>query len=1016
MWGGLKASRLPKVCWPVFDPQSAPRVFAVPIGCDFVQAFAAGLQARMAAHPPEALARIEVFVNTQRMARRLKNVLSQNGAVLLPKIRVITDISSHPDLPISLANPTSKLRRQLILAQAVGALLAADETVAPQSAKFDLATSLAGVLDEMQGEGVSFDALAKVDVESHSEHWTRSLKFLEILAQHLERDHPTDPQHRQRVAAEAFATTWAENPPSHPVLAIGSTGSRNETALFLRAVATLPQGAVILPGLDRALTQANWDALTGKHEGDNVAVDNPQSALALFCKGLGVPRSTISDWGQDVPVNPARNALVSLALRPAPFTDQWLDDGPKLIGDLEQAIDGFSLVAADTPQEEALTVALRLRAAADEDQKAVLITPDRTLTRRVTAILERWGILPDDSAGRPLHLTPPGVFLRMIASAMGQRLTPLALVGLLKHPLTDSGPKSSDGEELKDGSSRRFAREYEKAKLRGGAPFVDFQAIKDWADKDTKNPARRVWADWVERCFAPLEAVSQGDLDAFLEAHLSTALALAAGPSGAEEHGLWDKETGVKARSVFTALQREAEVAGVLSVPDYQALFRAILGAETVREARATHPKIAIWGTLEARVESADVVILGGLNDTIWPGAESPDPWLNRAMRSQIGLPPPERLIGLSAHDFQQGCGAKELVISRSLRDGDAPTVASRWVVRILNLLNGLGPEGKNAAKTITRRGQDWIDFARLMDRPETQVAPAVRPSPMPPKSARLDRISVTQVERLIRDPYAVYAAKILGLRQLDPLGREPDALVRGIALHKVVEQFVKAWPTDLPDDAEAAFLRIAEDVLQDEVPWPAMQRIWLARLARIAGWFVKTEAERRKIGSHPVQEVKGVRRIDNLYLDLSAKADRIDQTDAGRLLIYDYKSGSPPTVPQTEFFNKQLQLEAAIAAVGGFEDLAQGDPVLLQYIGLSGAGQDAEGKTLTLETSREDAEAVWREFVALMTWYSAADTGFPSRTRMQQMHFSYEFDHLARKGEWEESDAPVNGPVGADT
>ncbi|MDR6263366.1 double-strand break repair protein AddB [Roseobacter sp. N2S] len=987
----------------MFDPTDKPRVFAIPVGCDFSRNFVTGLQTRLAGFGPEKLGQTEIFVNTQRMARRLKELLIADGALLLPKIRVITNIASHPDLPITLPDPVSKLRRQLTLAQLVGGLLAADGSIAPQSAKFDLAQSLAAVMDEMQGEGVPLSALADISVDDQSGHWQRSLDFLNILAQHWDIETPTDPQDRQRAAALAFAAKWAETPPTHPILAIGSTASRGETALFMRAVAALPQGAVVLPGLDRALTDENWDALTR----ENVSVDNPQSALAGFCKQAGVALADIADWSDHPPANPARNALISLAMRPAPFTDQWLDEGPKLAPDLTDAITGWSLIEAETPKEEAMALALRLREAAEQGKRAVLITPDRTLTRRVTAVLHRWNILPDDSAGRPLHLTPPGIFLRLVANCMGQRLTPLDLIALLKHPLTDSG--------ISAGDSRRFAREYEKKKLRGGAPFVDFDALRDWVDKDTKNPERRLWADWIERCFAPLETMAGGDLADMLALHLHTAESLAAGPSATAEHELWKLETGEKSAQVFKKLQADADAAGPLSVSDYRALFSNVLGGETAREARASHPTIAIWGTLEARVETADVVILGGLNDPIWPGVESPDPWLNRAMRKQIGLPPPERLIGLSAHDFQQGCGARELVLSHSVRDGDAPTVASRWIVRILNLMNGLGDSGKEAVKTLIANGYHWVQLARQMDRPAETLPAAPRPAPVPPADKRLKQLSVTQVERLIRDPYAVYAQKILHLKQLDPLGREPDALIRGIALHKVVEEFVTAYPDTLPEKARSALLRIAEEVLRNEVPWPAMQRIWLARLARIAGWFVEEETKRRKKGGSPKQEIKGLRAIENLDFELVAKADRIDTDAAGNFLIYDYKSGSPPTRPQTEFFNKQLQLEAAIAAVGGFEKIGRGTAVTLEYIGLSGSAQDTVGKTLDLEITPADIDQVWQEFVELVQSYQSDTKGFPARTRMQQMSYAYEFDHLSRKGEWEESDAPVDIPVGGD-
>lgn len=987
----------------MFEATDIPRVFAVPVGCDFSKTFLAGLRSRITT--PEGLARVEIFVNTQRMARRLKELLAQDGAVLLPKIRVITDIAKHPNLPVVLPEPVSKLRRELMLAQAVGQLLNADETVAPQSAKFDLAKSLAGVLDEMQGEGIPISTLKTVDVESHSEHWDRSLRFLNILADHWNNDAPTDPQDRQRAAANAFTAHWAEHPATHPVLAIGSTGSRAETALFMRAVAALPQGAVVLPGLDRAMDAGDWARLTD----DDVSADHPQTALAHFCAGAGIGFNDIQNWTNTPVANEARNKVISLALRPAPFTDQWLDRGPALASEMDQAMNGVTLIEAETPKEEALALALRLRAAAQNDQSAVLITPDRTLTRRVSAVLSRWKILPDDSAGTPLHLTPPGVFLRMVAGAMGGRLTPLSLVSLLKHPLSDSGAQ--------EGSSKLILREYEKSKLRGGAPFVDFDGLREWADQFKEQPERRVWADWVVRCFQPLEDIAAGGLDTFLEVLLATSEALASGPSLAETHELWKEETGREAKKACEQLTGEADAAGPLSVPDFQALFRSVLAAGTVREARASHPKISIWGTLEARVEAADVVILGGLNDTVWPGVENPDPWLNRGMRAQVGLSPPERVIGLSAHDFQQGCGAAELVLSRSVRDGDAPTVASRWMVRLLNLMNGLQDDGKAAVKSIKARGQLWLDYARQMDRAQSDARmPAPRPAPMPPADKRLKQLSVTQVERLIRDPYAIYAAKILELRRLDPLGREPDALIRGIALHKVVETFVETFPDALPDDARGALLNVAEEVLKDEVPWPAMQRVWLARLARIAGWFVEGEAQRRTRASDPKQEKTGSREIADLGFELTAKADRIDRTDDGGLVIYDYKSGSPPSKAQTDFFNKQLQLEAAIAHVGGFSDVPQGEPVALEYIGLSGSAQGAEGKVLALETSGADADAVWQEFGQLVREYADAEKGFPARTRMEQMAYAYEFDHLARKGEWEESDAPVDIAVGRES
>ena len=331
----------------MFEAQISPRVFAVPIGCDYLQTFVNGLLRRFETDPPEALARTEIFVNTRRMARRLHEELISKGAILLPKIRVLSEIASHPDLPVTLPEPIPKLRRQLRLAQLVGGLLATDQSIAPQSAKFDLAQSLAALLDEIQGEGIPLSDLSAIKVDDESGHWQRSLACRNMLAGHWNIGHPTDPQDRQRQAGIAFADMWKNSPPKHPVLAIGSTGSRGETALFLRAVAALPQGAVIVPGLDRQLSQDDWTKISKS------SADNPQSALAAFCQSLELSPDSLEDWDESLPANPARNALLSLALRPAPFTDEWLSEGPKLAPNLAEAMSGVTLIEAETQKEEA---------------------------------------------------------------------------------------------------------------------------------------------------------------------------------------------------------------------------------------------------------------------------------------------------------------------------------------------------------------------------------------------------------------------------------------------------------------------------------------------------------------------------------------------------------------------------------------------------------------------------------------------------------------------------------------
>ncbi|MBV1864419.1 MAG: double-strand break repair protein AddB [Rhodobacteraceae bacterium] len=983
----------------MFDSKAAPRLFAIPVGADFARVFVDGLLKRFEGHPPEALARVEIFVNTRRMERRVHTLLLQQGALLLPRVRLITDISGLPGLPIDLPAPVSGLRRRLLLAQLVKVLLMQQPDLAPQSAVFDLAGSLATLLDEMQGEGVAFELLEEIKTGELSGHWERSLGFLRILASHWDPQLPVDPQDRQRVSALALAGKWVQSPPDHPVVVAGSTGSRGASALFMRAVASLPQGAVVLPGVDTELSPQAW----ADFEDKKVSMDHPQASLFKFCKGLNCNIYDLPSWQDFQQQHVARNRLVSLALRPAPFTDQWLAQGPALIPALAEATGNVSMIIADTQKDEARAVALRLRKAAEEGQAAVLISPDRELTRRVTAALLRWGILPDDSAGRPLHQTPPGILLRLTAGCFGQRLTPLALVSMLKHPLC---ARAKEG-----GDYRLLARNLERTELRGGAPFVDFNRISIWADKSDK-PETRIWAGWLRQMFEPLQGNKTASLSEWLARHRTLAENLASGPETAGSGTLWEREAGKQAVQVFDKLEREADAAADMSAAEYNALFSQVLHEGEVRESITPHPQIAIMGPREAREQGAELVILAGLNEGVWPKLEAPDPWLNRSMRQQIGLPPPERQIGLSAHDFQQAISAPKVVLSRAARVGDAPSVASRWLIRLTNLLNGLGEEGKTALQEMQQRGDELLALAGLLDRPKRPVLRANRPAPCPPVKVRPRRLSVTRIKTLIRDPYAIYASSILGLKRIDPLGKQPDALARGIALHEVLEQFITQTIDNMPPDATSVFLQISAEVLEKEAPWPAERRFWLARLARIADWFVTSERSRREKGRVLVQERKGERRFEELDFLLTAKADRIDLDTSGSLLIYDYKSGAPPSKGVIENFDKQLQLEAAIAEAGGFDGVEVNSVSGLQYIGLGSSPHESVGKVQPIEIEADLAVTVWNELRQLITAYQAPEQGYSARARMQKDQDYSDYDHLSRRGEWEDSDEPVSEQV----
>jgi len=968
----------------LFAPSAGPRVFGLPPGVDFTAALVAGLDARLAGAPPEAAARVEIWVNTRRAQRALVGAFAAGGPRLLPRIRVVTELADDPAAGLPPSVPA--LRRKLELARLTAARAAAEGERAAEAAAFDLADSLGELLDEMQGEGVPPDAFAGVDAGEHAAHWQRSLRFLALIADFAAAAGPVGVQARMRAAADALAARWAVAAPAWPVIVAGSTGSRAPTRALMAAVAQLPQGALVLPGLDADLPAAVWERLAERDPG---AADHPQHGFRRLADALGFVPGAVPPWHPAEPPNRARNALVSLALRPAPVTDQWRAEGGALRPALAAAADGLTWIEAPDEKREALAIALLMREAAEHATRAALVTPDRTLARRVAAELDRWGLIPDDSAGRPLALTPPGVLLRLVAALPGAALTPEALLALLKHPLVASAPGTR-------GPHLRLLARFEVKRLRGGPPRVRWDELAAFADEAGDGAA--AWLGWLRAALEPLAGTGRAPLADHVASHRAVAEALAAGPDGGA-HGLWAKAAGATALALIEGLAAEADAGGIVGPQEYRALFQSLIAARDVpEEAVVAHPGLAIWGTLEARVQAADRVILGGLDEGVWPRLPGADPWLDRELRRQLGLPSPEAQVGLSAHDFQQAAGAREVVLTRATRDAEAPTVASRWLLRLENLLAGLPPEGPEALAAARSRGARWLALADRVAAPDASVPPARRPAPRPPAAAQPAALSVSDVDRLVRDPYAVYARRVLRLSPLDPPGRKADPLTRGNAIHTALDAFVGRTLAGLGPDAEAVFRATVREAFDREAPWPAVNALWTARLMRAARWFLDGEAARRAAGAPAAREVTGGRLLDGTAVTVTARADRIDRTPGG-YAIYDYKSGSSPSRSDAASRYLQLPIEAAIAAAGGFEALDAGPVARLEVIRFG--GKDPE--VIPLDASPEAVAAIWARLARLVGHYLDPAAGFVARLRPSE--YPGDYDHLSRYGEWADGD-----------
>ena len=985
----------------MFDPTESLRVFTVPVGADFAAVLLDGLDMRMAGLDPFARAGVEVRLNTRRAQRVLQDRMARDArfAGMMPRIDGAEALLTQSGLSVAV----DPLRRKVHVARLIAGLIAQEPGLAPRAAVFDLADRLLDLLDTLQAEGVAPERLKGLNLDDVSKHWQISVRFMRLLwtlwPDVLEQTEPgrQDPEVVRIAQVAALEAEWTRSPPDHPLILAGSTGSRPWMRRLMRLVAGLPQGAVILPGYDPDLPAMLWQ----KTDKPSLTPDHPQAGLAQVGHAMGLDMADLPSWAA-AHGSTARGRLVSLALRPAPVTDSWLAEAPARHVEVAEATEGLTLIEAPAEREEAAALACAMRDAVEHGKTVALITPDRDLSRRVASALDRWRLIPDDSAGRPLHLTPPGVLLRMLLNISGTVPAPAALIALLKHPLV-GGAKQSRRLHLRRVIGLQTGRDVL------ATPQTDWDRIAGWAADRQNDDGATAWVAWLAECFAPLSGLTQ-DVDPAL------ALSVLRGVADRLSRGLddddpeiWREETGLAATALLDRLDAAADAMTGLTLTDTMRLVEDELIAAQVRSAAfLPHPGVLILGALEARMTRADITILGGLNEGVWPERPAPDPWLSRKMRDNLGLPMPERDTGLAAHDFQNAINAPQVILSRAARAGGAPTVASRWMIRLTNLIAGLGEEGGAALDAMQARGEVYLDIARAVEAPAAPLPPAPRPMPAPPVAARPRKLPVTGVETLIRDPYATYARYILGLRALDLPGREADDRERGTVLHKVMERFVPVLQGAQGAEALDLFADTATDVLAELVPWPATRALWRARLMRVAPVLVEREIARQVDATPLAREVEGQRTLGAPPFVLTAKADRIDRAHDGTLRIYDYKSGNPPSPDQIRTYALQLPLQAEIARDGGFRNIEPAEVSRLEYIGMG-----ASARIQPVDETDDRTRDAWQRFAELIASYESAARGYPARQQPSHLTYASDYDHLSRLGEWEDGDEAQVQEVG---
>ena len=993
------------------------RVFTIAPDMPFIDSLAIGMIAMSESKICE-LANFTVFLPSKRACFTLREAFSRitsGRPMLLPQLVPIGEIDEV--LPVfghiitNLLPEIPPLRRRLLLTRLI--LGGQGTAILSPAQAIKLSSSLEHLLDEVQTQRLVFETLSTLVPADYASHWQITLDFLIILEkvwpQILAAEKYLDSAVRRDTVIRALLTSWKREPPTGPVIMAGLAHADPVLTDLVTAIATLPAGEersggyIVLPGLDRTLDDKSWDTINETH---------PQAGLKSLVTALHISRRHVPDWltPQQSPFSssarphPDRLRLVTEALRPAEMTDGW----QKMTPLSRNTLCGVNYLECASLDEEARVIALLLRENLEhKGQTAALVTTDRMLARRVAAELERWDILIDDSAGIPLSQTLHGIFLRLTSELSENNFDILSLIEIFKHPLTAATYAPGYCKKIVCLSEKQFLRHISpvqgltglKAALGNSPIHITFYGLLDWLEKTAAN------------FMTLMQQKGEVPLTALVKAHIAFSENLAASTTQSGSERLWEHDTGISAAAFITDLLEAADTFPCLQPRFYPALLDSCMENYTVRPTDGRHPRLSIWGPLEARLQHPDLLILGGLNEGTWPPVPDVDPWMSPSMRVRFGLSPPERRIGLSAHDFVHAFCAPRVVMTRSQRADGVETVPSRWLLRLNAVLRTTGLQ--NITSNVWQDAELWRLWARALNWPQIFIRP-VRPAPRPPLSARPKRLSVTEISTLIRDPYAIYAKRVLRLQPLSPLTNHFEAAHYGILVHKALEMFLKHWSSTIETspsiNPEEALLAVGQQIFTTTITKPGIQAFWWPRFQRVARWITTHERRRRQRGAQIFPEVYGQLMLTiqtshyKKWLQpflLTARADRIELLPGNQLIIIDYKTGLLPSQYEVSIgYEPQLPLEAAMAAAGAFTGIPHGSkPEACLYWHLTGmnaggeerrAGDNTPAMTLAIQ-ALEGLQTLLTTFFCEKTAYEAC---------MHPIRYSY-YQHLARTKEW---------------
>lgn len=911
----------------------------------------------------ERLAEAVLLLPTRRACNLMRLALVaelQGQTALLPRILPLGDLEQelpgllHPGaLPDLIAIPPAmaEWHRLALLMRQVMLFEQRRSGHTSFAHALGLARDLARLQDDCARHNVALtmETLGALEVDaSYAAHWESALAFLSIVTAtwpviEEEEGAITAPARQQQLLA-LLAINWEQAPPPFPVIAIGSTASHPATARLMRAIAGF--GDIILPGLDPAIAPEDWQCIAPGH---------PLFHLKRWLDSMEIGLQQVAVLGE------AANPKASLWLTAMACYDEvpkWRDMPPL------QTAAAPRLIPCAHGEEEARVISLLIREALETPgSRTALVTPDEGLMERVSAHLARYGIAPDRIKHGTLAQTETGSLWRAMLDYIAAPSRMLPLLALLRHPLLSS-------------HWPEWLREAEP-RTRGLVRHAPGQ-LPPLPPELRERPEHRR----AEQLIAGLAGLARRSLTPSQWVGELRVLLSPFAPDGTGGDAVADALDALSA----------ADMLGTINADAFATLLEESFATAWRGDLYDTHPGITMLTPLEARLQQFDRVILANMQDGIWPGLARPSAWLNLAQQATLGLPAPEEQLSLMAHDLLLLGSQHELFLTWPEREGGAPTTRSRYIERLVALMELQGmPEATFCAT-------EYLGWAHAL-----YEAPAFReiapPAPAPIAARRPKAVDASALDRLTTDPYYLYARYVLKLRELDPIDAEPEAKEFGTLTHAALAELTDHWNREDRAATRAEIESMASKVLNPFAARPEVHLFWRQRLENALGFVNDVEANRRARRPH-VQAERAIN--DTLILNeegtsltLRGRIDRLEEGSDG-VAIGDYKTGLAPTTAKLND-GSALQLLAYALLLE-----LQGHPIAeLNYWQLPASRRGGIITSIAGETLEE--QGLLSQAHALLADFMHPETALRARPVAATQTDSYitTYDGVSRYDEW---------------